>query len=145
MRKLIFGLLALGIFLMPAMPASAARVVVGVGVGGCCYGGPRGHYGGYYRGYYGDPYYPAYYYPGYYPYYYYAAPPPPVVVAPAPQVIYATPQSLPANQSSPTYTDNSGRTCREFQSTAKIAGSTQPTYGTACPQPDGSWRVINEQ
>lgn len=33
--------------------------------------------------------------------------------------------------------------CREYQSSANIAGKTQKTYGTACRQPDGSWRIIN--
>jgi surface antigen len=31
--------------------------------------------------------------------------------------------------------------CREYQSRAIIAGRAQETFGTACLQPDGSWRI----
>jgi len=142
--KLAVAIVALGIAFLPASPAFArgdhVGVFVGVG-GGCCYGGPW------------EPYpYPAYAYPGYYPYYSYYAPPPPVVYAPpptvvtyAPQPAYAAPSGPPpvsANQASPTYTDGQGRTCREYQSTATVGGATQPAYGTACLQPDGSWRIV---
>jgi surface antigen len=34
-----------------------------------------------------------------------------------------------------------GRYCREYIMTAEIAGKKQQTYGTACRQPDGSWKV----
>lgn len=33
--------------------------------------------------------------------------------------------------------------CREYRSTANIAGKNQQVYGTACRQPDGSWKVVN--
>jgi|GEM_PF-3232608 hypothetical protein len=110
-------------------------VALGVGIGACC---------GYY------PYYsPAYYgYPAYY------APPPATVVyeAPAAPVTYVQPQQQPvyaqqpqpaaqpvaASQASASYTDSSGRTCRNFQS--NIDGA--PVNGTACLQPDGSWRTV---
>jgi surface antigen len=42
-----------------------------------------------------------------------------------------------------TYQDNGGRYCREYQATSMIGGRTQQTYGTACRQPDGSWRLMN--
>jgi len=32
-------------------------------------------------------------------------------------------------------------TCREFQQTITIGGTTQEAYGTTCLQPDGSWKV----
>jgi surface antigen len=32
--------------------------------------------------------------------------------------------------------------CREYQSTAVIDGRPQATFGTACLQPDGSWRIV---
>lgn len=32
--------------------------------------------------------------------------------------------------------------CREYQTTAIIAGKTQNIYGTACRQADGSWRIV---
>jgi len=31
--------------------------------------------------------------------------------------------------------------CREYRSTANIAGKKQQIYGTACRQPDGSWKM----
>ncbi len=31
--------------------------------------------------------------------------------------------------------------CREYTMTADIAGKKQQTYGTACRQPDGSWKI----
>lgn len=33
--------------------------------------------------------------------------------------------------------------CREYTMTADVAGQKQQTYGTACRQPDGSWKVQN--
>ena len=34
------------------------------------------------------------------------------------------------------------RYCREFWKTVTIAGEKQQAFGTACRQPDGSWRII---
>ena len=36
-----------------------------------------------------------------------------------------------------------GQTCREYLQTVTVDGRTQSTYGTACRQPDGSWRLLN--
>ncbi len=33
--------------------------------------------------------------------------------------------------------------CREYRTTAFIAGKKQQMYGTACRQPDGSWKQVN--
>jgi surface antigen len=33
--------------------------------------------------------------------------------------------------------------CREYHTTAIIAGKSQQIYGTACRQPDGSWQIVN--
>ncbi len=33
--------------------------------------------------------------------------------------------------------------CREVQTTVTIGGKPQQAYGTACRQPDGSWRFTN--
>jgi surface antigen len=32
--------------------------------------------------------------------------------------------------------------CREFQQTITVGGETRQGYGTACRQPDGSWRIV---
>ena len=39
-------------------------------------------------------------------------------------------------------TGPSGELCREFQTTISVGGQLQQGFGTACRQPDGSWRVI---
>lgn len=33
--------------------------------------------------------------------------------------------------------------CREYRTTADIAGKKQQMYGTACRQPDGSWKAVS--
>jgi hypothetical protein len=131
--------LALTLVLFSVAPASAAHVFVGVAAG---YPGIY-NYPPYGYGYYGHP---VYYYPGayYYPSYYVASSPT-VVYQPAPQVTYVAPSSsssVSASQTSETYTDDQGRTCREYRSSSTINGQVQSTYGTACLQPDGSWRVV---
>ena len=37
--------------------------------------------------------------------------------------------------------DGAGNQCREFQQEVTIAGETEQAYGTACLQPDGSWKI----
>lgn len=37
----------------------------------------------------------------------------------------------------------SGEYCREYQAKAVVGGKISNTYGTACRQPDGSWKLIN--
>jgi hypothetical protein len=76
---------------------------------------------------------PAYYYPPPPPVYYY---PPPTYYAPPPAA-YAPPAT-----SAPAYGQTQGQTCREYQSTTTIDGRPQPTYGTACLQPDGTWQIV---
>ncbi|MGQ0675177.1 MAG: hypothetical protein ACT4N4_03700, partial [Rhodospirillales bacterium] len=71
--------------------------------------------------------------PGYYapaPGYYYA--PAPGYGAPA----YAPP---PVVAQQPSY---STANCREYSGTIIIDGQEQRSYGTACLQPDGSWRIV---
>ncbi len=36
-----------------------------------------------------------------------------------------------------------GEYCREYQQTVTIGGKTEQSYGNACRQPDGSWKVGN--
>ena len=42
-----------------------------------------------------------------------------------------------------TYRNPAGAYCREFEQTVTVGGQPQQTYGTACRQPDGSWRLVN--
>lgn len=37
--------------------------------------------------------------------------------------------------------DAAGRFCREYQTTIVVGGRAEQAYGTACRQPDGSWRM----
>jgi hypothetical protein len=138
MNKLLFAMLALAFVLSAAPQPAEARGGVGVAIGiGCCWGGPFWGWG--------YPYYPAYYYPPYYPQTYYApstvtyaAPPPAPVTYAAPAYVDPT---IIADQASPVFTDSLGRTCRQYQTTSVIGGYAQRVQGTACLQPDGSWRV----
>ncbi len=42
-----------------------------------------------------------------------------------------------------TYEAAPGQYCREYQQTVTVGGEHQSSYGTACRQPDGSWKVAN--
>ncbi|MBK8173894.1 MAG: hypothetical protein IPK66_00900 [Rhodospirillales bacterium] len=42
-----------------------------------------------------------------------------------------------------TYQSSSGEYCREYQQTVTIGGQPQKSYGTACRQPDGSWKITS--
>ena len=43
----------------------------------------------------------------------------------------------------PTYVDqHAGTYCRQYSQEIRIAGRVQESYGTACLQPDGTWRVV---
>jgi surface antigen len=41
-----------------------------------------------------------------------------------------------------TYEAANGQYCREFQQTVTVGGQTEQAYGTACRQPDGSWKIV---
>ncbi len=40
------------------------------------------------------------------------------------------------------YQTASGQYCREYQQTITVGGKTQQGHGTACREPDGSWRIV---
>ena len=42
-----------------------------------------------------------------------------------------------------TYQKDSGTYCREYEQVVTVGGEEQKAYGTACRQPDGTWRVVN--
>jgi surface antigen len=42
-----------------------------------------------------------------------------------------------------TYQTSAGTHCREYQQTVVIGGEKHQGYGTACRQPDGSWKIVN--
>lgn len=39
--------------------------------------------------------------------------------------------------------NSEGLTCREFQQEITVGGKRELGYGTACLQPDGSWKIVN--
>jgi surface antigen len=79
------------------------------------------HHGGYYT------YAPApVYYPATYSY----------------QPTYVAPPEPPPAPATYTYAGNNGSYCREFSQQVTVGGRVQESYGTACLQPDGSWRIV---
>ena len=42
-----------------------------------------------------------------------------------------------------TWKDAEGDYCREFQQSISVGGKTERAYGTACRQPDGTWRIVS--
>jgi hypothetical protein len=63
----------------------------------------------------------------------------------APQPVVMQPNVVYINDSNSREVRNSAddRYCREYQASARVGGVSQPTYGTACMQPDGSWEIIS--
>ena len=39
--------------------------------------------------------------------------------------------------------DSEGRTCREFQQTVTIGGRQEQSYGTACRDENGDWKIVS--
>lgn len=136
-RKLLFGSLiatafAAMLLASPAPAAADAYFSYGFRTGGH-------HRGGHHGGHHWRPHYGVGYLWGP-PVVVYREPPRTVYVVPAPTVIT---QPLPANPASPVYQTTDGRQCREYQRTVFIDGLPQASYGTACLQPDGVWRIVN--
>ena len=66
--------------------------------------------------------------------------------APVGETIYWNNPESPNSGSYKTVRDgvkSSGEYCREFQQTITVDGREQSAYGTACQQPDGSWKIVN--
>jgi Surface antigen len=118
--------LALAAVLVAAPEVAHARASVFVGVGPVM------------------PVYPHYHY---YPAPVYVAPPPPAVIyapAPPPAVVFTQPQApVAVDPAGPAYVARGGQLCREYQRTVMIGNVPQQVHGTACQQPDGSWRMMN--
>ncbi|MBV9859683.1 MAG: hypothetical protein JO038_06240 [Alphaproteobacteria bacterium] len=117
---------------MLGIAPAQARVFVGIGFG--------------FPGYYYPP--PYYYYPPPPPYYY-APPayyaPPPAYYPQAPAYMPATPAAAPqiSYTNRPAFYNSSGQQCREYRSTQMVGGQSRDTYGTACRDSTGQWRVAN--
>lgn len=115
-RAVIVGSLVLGAAGIALAPQpAAARVSVGIGFGLPLFA-------------------PAYAAPVYYPAPYAYAP----AYAPPPAPAYYAPQQSYAPAPAPTASQ-----CLEYNSTSVIDGTPQQTVGTACLQPNGTWRIVN--
>ncbi len=42
-----------------------------------------------------------------------------------------------------TYQTSTGQYCREYTQTITIGGEKHKSYGTACREPDGSWKIVH--
>ena len=76
------------------------------------------------------------------------APPPPVAYG-APPVVYGAPpvmvvpgEPVQPQRSGPLEQSTQGQYCREFQRDIIIDGKPERAYGTACLQPDGTWKIV---
>lgn len=45
----------------------------------------------------------------------------------------------------PAYQANDGQYCREFTQSVNVGGKREEAYGTACRQPDGSWKIVSSR
>ena len=43
----------------------------------------------------------------------------------------------------PAYKNTQGQYCREFTQTIVVGGEEHEGYGTACRQPDGTWKIVS--
>lgn len=58
-------------------------------------------------------------------------------------VAWKNPDSGNSGTITPTRTFEQNSTyCREYQQTITVGGKTESGYGTACRQPDGSWKIV---
>lgn len=153
---LLIAALALGVAGLSAGPVKEARAGGGFHVSiGTGYHFGHGHYGRYKHGYrpWHRPWYrrhdPRYslwghvYRPWHRPWY--EPPPRTVYILPPPQAVIEPPpvvQQAPAVQRAPTMAYDTSY-CREYSRTAVVDGAPVEIYGTACRQPDGSWRIMN--
>jgi len=61
------------------------------------------------------------------------------------QIVWSNPESGNSGSVTPTREgqDAVGNTCREYRSTVNVGGKNEEAYGTACRQPDGTWKIVN--
>ncbi len=81
---------------------------------------------------------------------YYQAPPPTYAYQPAPAYATTPAYTAPApayTTPAPAYSQSTSAYdpsyCRQFNQRIVIDGIEQNAYGTACRQPDGTWKIIN--
>jgi hypothetical protein len=90
------------------------------------------------------PFFHPFFHPFFFPHPFFAPPvfvPPPIVAAP-PVVVYAPPPPPVAYPNDPAGPTAAPQNCRQVQLTFTVGGRPQSAPGTACLQPDGSWRIL---
>lgn len=65
--------------------------------------------------------------------------PPPVIVTPAPAPVVAAPPPAPAVVAAAP-----DAYCREYRSITTVDSKPVASYGKACRQPDGSWKIVSQ-
>ncbi len=157
LKKNILTLVAATVLSLSALPALADSVSFGFTVGdrGGHHGGHRGgHHGGYRGGHHGGwgnhGYYRSHYRPYYAPHFYGS---PAFYEAPyyqSTRVVYVDREPAPVYyQEEQPIVASKGRVvsndpyCREYQRSVNVGGHMEQSYGTACRQPDGAWKVVS--
>jgi hypothetical protein len=68
--------------------------------------------------------------------------PPPVYYAPPPVYYTPAPTAVPAPAAYAPAPTPATQNCRQYQTTIQVNGQPQQSYGIACQQPDGTWRIV---
>ncbi|MGF1610339.1 MAG: hypothetical protein ACFCUQ_13145 [Kiloniellales bacterium] len=152
MTRLLVAVVVLGGLGLATGSLKEARAGGGFHVGiGTGYHFGHDHYGRYKHGYYPRyrHHYPRYSLWGhsYRPWYRPRHRPPPRTVyvrppQPAPQVLVQPPPQAPVVRQPPALAYDTSY-CREYSRTAIVGGAPVEVFGTACRQPDGTWRIVN--
>jgi surface antigen len=61
------------------------------------------------------------------------------------RIVWSNPESGNSGTITPTRdgADRTGNYCREYQTTVTVQGKTERASGTACRQPDGTWKIVS--
>jgi surface antigen len=62
------------------------------------------------------------------------------------RIVWSNPQNGNSGTVVPTREGHAadGSYCREFQQTITVGGKTEQGFGTACRQPDGTWKIVQQ-
>jgi len=139
MKRLVFGAAAL--FFASVLAAGAARADHGGMHGGMHGGFHGGFHNGFHHGFFfhdrGDFHHHFFFHHGFFHPFFFGAP-----FFSEPIALYP-PLPYPAYPYGPAYGDAGyGGNCVQFQTTVIINGQPTQAWGTACEQPDGTWRLV---
>lgn len=114
----------------------AAMLAVGPAKADRGFGDHPGVQGGFHHGFPGHRFDRRHFFvrPSFHPFFFFGR----TVFAPVP-FAFSPPLPFPSFFAAPTIGQSS---CYQYQTTIIIAGQPQPAFGTACLQPDGTWRLV---